>query len=486
MIIYTSGTTGSPKGVMLTFENLIANIEAVSEKVPIITKNETILMLLPCHHIFPLMGTIVIPLYAGSTIAMSPSMASEDIINTLKEHKVSIMIGVPRLYYAIRKGIMDKVKASKLAMVLFKLAKLAGSKSFSKTIFKTAHNKFGGHIKYLVSGGAAIDKEAVHDFKILGFEVLEGYGMSEAAPMITFTRPSKVRLGSAGQAVPGIEINIVENEITARGKNIMAGYYNKPDDTAEVIKNGWLYTGDLGHLDKEGYLFITGRKKDIIILSNGKNINPEEIEMKLEKLSPAVKEVGVFAMDDSLHAVILPDFTKIKNDTPGDFQDFFKWNVIDPYNNQVSPYKKIHGFTLVNEELPKTRLGKIKHFQLEKFAVHMKKRKSEENIKLFEEYELIKKFIEEQFEKDVHPTDHIEMDLAIDSLGLVSLSVFVHASFGISIKENDFAKYESVIKLAEYIKENRTKLTVENIQWSDILKSPFSFSLSNPKKQAVF
>ena len=477
LIVYTSGTTGRPKGVMLTFENLMANVEAVTKTVPIYLKSDNILMLLPLHHILPVMGTVIIPFYAGCTVAMSPSTYSEDIINTLQSHKISIVVGVPRLYNVIRKGIMDKIKASLIARLLYFIAGIINSRKLSKIIFRTVHNKFGGNIKYMVSGGAAIDKRVVRDFNILGFELLEGYGLSEAAPMITFNRPSSARLGSVGQPLPGTQVEIRDEEIVATGKNIMKGYYNKPDETNEILKNGWLYTGDLGYIDDDGYLYITGRKKELIILSNGKNINPEEIESKLYEISEAIKEIGVYPINDTLQAVIYPDFIWLKNERIDNIQDYFKWKVIDNYNAQVSPYKKITGFALINEELPKTRLGKIQRFKLEKYASQLKKRDISDSFQDFQEYNILKKFLEEQLEKEVNPYDHIELDLAVDSLGLVSLSVFVQTSFGIDIKENEFARFESVIKLAEFIRENHLKIMVENINWTDILKSPFHFNL---------
>ncbi|MFW6370369.1 MAG: AMP-binding protein, partial [Bacteroidota bacterium] len=282
VIIYTSGTTGTPKGVMLSFDNLMANIHGVADKIKIFTPSSRTLMLLPLHHIFPLMGTMIIPLYAGGSVAISPSMASEDIIKTLQDNKVTILIGVPRLYAAIRKGIKDKINASAVARLLFSLASKINSQSFSKTIFKAAHQKMGGHLKHLVSGGAALDPEVARDYQVLGFEVLEGYGMTESAPMITFTRPGRVVIGSPGEALPGTIIETIDGEITAKGPQIMQGYYNRPDETAKVLKDGRLFTGDLGHIDKEGYLFITGRKKEIIVLSNGKNVNPAELESRLE------------------------------------------------------------------------------------------------------------------------------------------------------------------------------------------------------------
>lgn len=175
LIIYTSGTTGSPKGVMLSFDNLLANLEAVCVDLPIFNMDRSVMALLPFHHIFALLGTIVAPLFAGGTIVFTPSLVSEDIINTLQKYQINIIIGVPRLYAAIRKGVMDKVNASSAGRMLFGLAGKIGSRAFSKILFKKVHEKFGGRVDYLVSGGAKLDDAVATDFKILGFEVLEGY-----------------------------------------------------------------------------------------------------------------------------------------------------------------------------------------------------------------------------------------------------------------------------------------------------------------------
>jgi len=341
IIIYTSGTTGSPKGVMLSFENVQANIYGVAEGVKIYDTNQRVLILLPLHHVFPLIGSFVAPLSVGAMVAISPSMASEDIIGTLKNNKITIIIGVPRLYSAIRKGIKDKINASKIAKALFSLASSMHSYGFSRFIFKTVHKKFGGHVKYMISGGAALDPVVARDYQILGFEVLEGFGMTEAAPMITFTRPGRVKIGSAGEALPGCEIEIRDEEIVARGKNVMQGYYNRPEETAEVLKGDWLYTGDIGHLDKEGYLFITGRKKEIIILSNGKNVNPIEIEFQLENLIPYIQELAVFEKDDILQVAIIPDRVKARELNIENIEAEIKKNGIDVYNQSSSSYKKI-------------------------------------------------------------------------------------------------------------------------------------------------
>jgi len=478
VIIYTSGTTGSPKGVMLSFENLMANVDAVSNQIKIYTRNDVVMMLLPMHHIFPLMGTMIAPLYVGGTIALSPSMASEDIIKTLQDNKVSIIIGVPRLYAAIRKGIRTKIDNSPIARALFSLAKSINSKNFSRKIFKSAHQKFGGAVKYMVSGGAALDPEVGSDFKTLGFEVLEGFGMTEAAPMITFTRPGRVRIGSPGEVLPLAQVEIRDGEIVVKGPNVMQGYFNRPEETAEVLKDGWLYTGDLGRLDADGYLYITGRRKEIIVLSNGKNINPTEIEAKIENQAACISEIGVYADRDQLKALIVPNKGELQGLNTEQIEEKLKWEVIDAYNQTVSPYKRIMHFSVTNTELPRTRLGKLQRFKLVEFATE-KQEKPEDKIEhiTLEEYKIVAEFISSEKNCDVRPKDHIEFDLAMDSLDKVGLLVFIQSTFGINMEVDQLISFDSVLKLSEYIAEKRTKMAVEKINWSKILKEKVNLQL---------
>ncbi len=477
VIIYTSGTTGSPKGVMLSFKNLMANVDAVSNQINIYTKDEVVMMLLPMHHIFPLMGTMIAPLFVGGTIAVSPSMASEDIIKTLQDNKVSIIIGVPRLYAAIRKGIRTKIDNSAIAKALFKLAKSVNSKGFSKKVFKSAHQKFGGAVKYMVSGGAALDPEVGADFKTLGFEVLEGFGMTEAAPMITFTRPGRVRIGSPGEALPGAEIDIREGEVVVKGPNVMQGYFNRPEETAEVLKDGWLYTGDLGRMDDDGYLYITGRKKEIIVLSNGKNINPAEVEAKIENFAACVAEIGVYADRDQLKAIIVPNRAELRGLSAEQIEEKLRWEVIDAYNKSVSPYKKIMDFSVTDGELPRTRLSKLQRFKLAEFATANKE--TEEVVEEVElaEYKVLVDFISSEKNCNVRPKDHIEYDLALDSLDKVGLLVFIQSTFGIEMEVEQLVGFASVLEMSEYIADKRTKMAVEKINWSRILKEKVNLQL---------
>ena len=477
VIIYTSGTTGSPKGVMLSYDNLLVNIEAVTTDVQIYKPEDCVMILLPLHHIFPLVGTLVAPLSVGGTVVLSPSMASEDIMATLQNNAVTIIIGVPRLYNLIRKGIRDKIDKSAIAKFLFKIAEKKNSLSFSRKIFKSVQKKFGGHIKYMVCGGAALDKEVCKDYLTLGFEVLEGFGMTECAPMITFTRPGKVLPGSAGQPLKINEVKVIDGEIVNRGRNVMQGYYNRPDETAAILKDGWLYTGDLGYLDNEQRIFITGRKKEIIVLSNGKNINPEEIENKILSMSEVISEIGVFEKSDMLHAIIYPDYQKAKTLGVDDVEDMIKWQVIDKYNQKVTPYKKVMKFSLINDPLPRTRLMKLKRFLLPKLEIISKDKIEDASEPDFQEYKLIKEFLEDQKEYPVHPSDHLEIDLGLDSLDKVNLGVYLESNFGVKLTESEMLSFVNVAKLAENIRDKKTKLSVESIDWGKILKEQLDLEL---------
>jgi long-chain acyl-CoA synthetase len=475
LILYTSGTTGNPKGVMLSFKNLLANLNAVCRDVPIYMEGDRVMILLPFHHILPLVGTIVAPLYSGGTMVLNTSLVAEDLMATLKQYKVSIMIGVPRLYQLIYKGLREKINGSMVARMLVKLAEKVDSLSFSRKIFGSVQKKFGGHLKYLVCGGAPIDPDVVRLFKTLGFEILEGFGMTETAPMITFTRPGTVLPGVPGHLLPGIKIKFVEGEIVVSGDNVMQGYYNKPEDTALVLKDGWLSTGDLGYLDEKGYLHITGRKKEIIVLPNGKNINPEEVERVVLKNSEFVKEVGVFLKEGILQAIILPDFRKLNEAGITDLDDYFRWQVIDKINRIVSPYKKILRFHITSAELPKTRLGKIRRYLLPDLA-GVKKETIQDEPKT-REYQAIKKFLEDETQQTVHPSDHIELDLALDSLGRVSLTAFIETAFGVEVPENSLADFQSIAKLAEHLHHKKTRLNFDGISWSQILKEKVHIKL---------
>jgi long-chain acyl-CoA synthetase len=482
VIIYTSGTTGSPKGVMLSFDNLLANIEGITLHVEIYSASDRVMILLPLHHIFPLMGSMIIPLYVGGTVAIAPSLNPQDILKTLQENRITIVIGVPRFYNLIMKGIRDIIRKSPLARVLFSLAGTVKSEKLSRLLFTSVHKKFGGEVRYLVSGGAALDIETARDFGTLGFEVLEGYGMTEAAPMITFSRPGKYLPGSVGFTLPANQMEIRDGEVVAKGRNIMKGYFNRPEETAQVLKDGWLYTGDLGTIDVLGYLYITGRKKEIIVTSNGKNINPESLEKKLVESSPYITDAGVFLKHDTLQAILVADLHKMKLAGITGYEDHFKWQVVDALNTSLSPYKRIMKFVITTEELPKTRLGKLQRFKLEELAGSMVKDRKVEAVEPgFKEYKEIRDYLETETGEKIYPDDHLEMDIALDSLGKITLLVFIETTFGVKIPEEEFMNYHTVLKLSEYVRQKKTRSVSEVVNWSQILREKVHITLPETK-----
>ncbi|MCQ2228470.1 MAG: AMP-binding protein [Bacteroidales bacterium] len=473
LIIYTSGTTGSPKGVMLSFENMNANIRAVSQEVPIFNEERRTMVLLPLHHVLPLVGSLVAPLVAGGGVAFAPSMAAGDIMATLQNNQIAIIIGVPRLWSTLYKGIKNKIDANFVTRMLFKLCAAVGSRTLSRTIFKSVRTKMGGKITYCVSGGAALDKEIGEGLKTIGLDVLEGYGMTEAAPMISFTRPDDICPGCSGQPMPSVKVEIRDGEVCAKGKNIMQGYYNRPEETADILKDGWLYTGDLGYLDDHGRLVITGRRKEIIVLSNGKNVNPNEIEFKLENYQQYVKEAGVIQDGDMLRAIIVPQKEWAASLSDEEVEQALKLEVLEPYNQTVAPYKKLMSLFVYRGDLPRTKLDKLQRFKLPALLTQKDAIDNKETVVVepdLEEYRVIKNYIQEEKRCKVKPTDHIELDLAFDSLDKVGLQVFLQSTFGMEITTDQITSFKTISDMAEYVSDYKTRIEVEKIDWKKILK----------------
>ena len=468
LIVYTSGTTGSPKGVMLTFSNLFANIRGVSEEVKIFNIERRTLILLPLHHILPLMGTVIAPILNGGGVAICPSLSGPDIMQTLCRGQIAIFVGVPRLWQTLYSGIKKKIDEKWITRALFNLCKKANSRTLSRIIFKSVHQKMGGHLDFCVSGGAALDTEIGEGLRTLGLDVLEGYGMTETAPIIAFTRPDDIIPGCVGLPLPSVECKIVNGELCAKGPNVMVGYYNRPKETADVIDaDGFIHTGDLARIDEKGRVYITGRSKEIIVLSNGKNVQPAEIEFQLEKYDDLIKEVAVTEKNDMLWAIIVPQNANIT-------EDELKTKVVQPYNKTVENYKKIMNIFIYNGELPRTKLDKLQRFKLKDIingTSNLKPQtsnlKSDENES--EEFRIIKEYIESEKKVTVKPTDHIETDLAFDSLDRVSLQGFIEQTFGMTINADTMADFKDIRSLAEKVAKGQTRREVEKIDWHKIL-----------------
>ena len=469
LIIYTSGTTGAPKGVMLSFRNILSNVYSVSRDVPIFRSELRTLILLPLHHVLPLMGSVVAPLMVGGGVAISPSMNSLDIMQTLQRGHVGIIIGVPRFWKMFYLGIKKKLDSSIITKTLFNLCKFLNNSSFSKLIFSSIRKKMGGRITYCVSGGAALDREIGVGLRVLGLDVLEGYGMSETAPMISFTRPDDIIPGCVGKPMPSVTVEIRQSEIYVKGPNVMQGYYNNPEATLSVIgEDGFLRTGDLGYFDDKGRLYITGRSKEIIVLSNGKNINPVEIEAEIDKFSACVKESAVLQENDILKAIIVPQ-PEMLDKSDAEIENLLKSEVLQPYNDSVPSYKRILSLLVYRGELPRTRLDKIQRFKLQSLQSEKEEKVQTVVEPTFPEYQMLKNYISREKNKQVLPTDHLDFDLAFDSLDKVSLQGFLEFTFGLEIDQNRLSSFQNVAELAEYIFDFKTYVGQEDIDWSNLV-----------------
>ncbi len=485
-IIYTSGTTGSPKGVMLTYANLWYNVDAVANFAKIFNINTRLLMILPINHIFAFAGALVAPLYAGGTIYIVEQLAPETIISTLKEGRITLLIGVPRLYETFAKGIMAKINANIAARILYKIVSMIGSDKLAKIVFKSAHDTFGGAIEYFVSGGAALPIETGNIFKNLGFYVLEGYGMTECAPMISFTRPGERKVGYCGRMLPGCEYKIEESgELCVRGANVMKGYYKRPEETAAVLREGWLYTGDTALYDDKYGIQITGRIKEIIVTPNGKNINPASIENEITQSSTIIKEAAIVLHENTLQAIIYPDMTAVRADDQSTLDELIRGE-IEEYNKASMGYKRIMRYHITSQELPKTRLGKIQRYKLSPLLNKREETPKEDVSNRSDKFKALKAFLDDQTGVYANGDSHFEIDLALDSLGRVSLLAFIEDSFGVSISESQLSELSTLNLLSAYIEEHSesTTLSSGDISWNEILQNSSS-EMKLPRSGAI-
>ncbi len=481
VILYTSGTTGKPKGVMLSFKNLVSNVKAI-EKVGVASKEDTTIALLPFHHSYPLMVTMLVPLYLGATIVFLEKLSSEELIKTLKEHRVTILVGVPRLYQILHQRIMENIRANFLAKILFALAPHF-SPSIRRILFKRVHDAFGGKIRYLVSGGAKLPLEVALDFNRLGFTILEGYGLTETSPIVSFNPPNKPKLGSVGLPIEEVYVKISEEgEVLVRGVNVMQGYYKKPKERSEAFKDGWLLTGDLGYLDEEGYLYITGRKKEIIVLAGGKKVNPEELEALILRENPNIKEAAVLEVEGSIKALVLPDFKKLEEQGILNIEEFIRWQVIDKVNQKLPQWKRITGFKVIREELPKTRLGKLRRFMLPQIYLSEGEPKAEEEDESLLntiEAQIILSYLEKLSQRKVKGYHHIELDLGLDSLAKVEFLSFLESSFGLSLGEEELVKNPTVKDVVNLVIEKKERVEISEKNWKEILLEAKAYPLKD-------
>lgn len=379
-IIFTSGTTGEPKGVMLSEANIASNIDVVLEG-RFLRTDDRVLLMLPLHHVYACTVTFLCPLCYGATLVLPKSLKGEDIAAAVREHGISVFPTVPQVLGLFRKKIcaaIDATPALKRAafscLVALNRCLRALGINASRVLLRSVHRSFP-RLRLFASGGARLEPEVYHDLRRLGFTLVEAYGLTETSPLVAMNTPRRQVPGSVGRALPNVQVRIDKSdpafeagEVCVRGPNVMMGYYEHPEATAEVIKDGWFHTGDLGYLDKRGYLFLTGRAKEVIVLPSGKNIYPEELE-KHYAAPEAIEEVCVLSLPgreggkENLTAVIYPNMAYFRRYKAGNLLQDVKYE-IETAALDLPSYQRVTRIELAPEPFPRTRLSKLKRYQI--------------------------------------------------------------------------------------------------------------------------
>lgn len=380
ILLFTSGTTEKSKAVMLSHKNIAANLMAMCSMLYIDDK-DVFLSVLPAHHTYECTCGFLCQMYRGCTVAFCEGL--RHIVKNLRESKCTVMNGVPLVFESIYKQLMNQVSKKPGAMKKLKfgikLSNFAGKFGFDikRKLFAEIHDALGGHLRLFISGAAAIDPEVSKGFRNIGIKLVQGYGLTECAPIVALNRNCWFKDDAAGLPLPGLAVVIDQpnsegvGEIKVQGPSVMMGYYEDKEATAAAIRDGWFYTGDMGFIDSDGFVHITGRMKNVIVTKNGKNVYPEEIETLLNR-SDYIKESLVYGMDGKedmvVCAQIVPDKDKIEEDIkngviPQQDAETIISSEIKRINKELVTYKYVKDFTLRDNEFEKTTTKKIKRYQ---------------------------------------------------------------------------------------------------------------------------
>jgi len=490
-LIYTSGTTADPKGVMLTHGNFLGEVEAVFNWVDI-GPSDALLGVLPMFHVLAQMANLLLPLVKGSRVVYLETLNTTELLRALQERNITAFAVVPQFFYLIHDRIFQEVgKRGAVTQKIFR--SLMGFNRALRTIginggpifFGKIHATLGKKMRYLATGGSRFDPEIARDFRDLGIDVLQAYGLTETTAAVFANSPNNNVIGSVGQAMKGVEAKIVDaqpqedggpavGEVVLRGAVVMKGYWNRPDATAAVLRDGWFFSGDLGYFDSHRNLFLTGRKKEVIVLSNGKNLYPEEIEAHYLK-SPFIKELAVMGLEgkpgeggDRLHAVIVPNFDALRQRKIVNAKEVIRFD-IESLSQQIASTKRIGSYEIWQEDLPRTSTRKIKRFEVEKRVKTNQAQRLADDSELPAEKPLTAddmgwleqpdvqralKVVREASRnapQSLRPTHSLELDLGLDSMQRIELLSQIEDEMGGDVEEAQLAEIYTVRDLVDAV-----------------------------------
>jgi len=493
-LLYTSGTTADPKGVMLTHANLLGEVEAVFNWVDL-GPSDALLGVLPMFHVLAQMANLLLPLVKGSRVVYLETLNTTELLRALRERNITAFAVVPQFFYLIHDRIFQEIgKRGAITQKMFK-GLMGLNRALRKVginagpvLFSKVHETLGTKMRYLATGGSRFDPGIARDFHDLGVDVLQAYGLTETTAAVFANLPKNNVIGSVGPAMKGVEAKIVDpkpqeeggpavGEVALRGAVVMKGYWNRPDATAAVLREGWFYTGDLGYFDARGNLFLTGRMKEVIVLSNGKNVYPEEIETHYLK-SPFIKEMAVMGLEgkpgeggDRLHAVIVPNFDVLRQRKIVNAKEVIRFD-IEGLSQQIASTKRIGSYEIWQEDLPRTTTRKIKRFEVEKRVKANQGRKLGDDAELPAEQPLTAeetawldqpdvqralKIVREEARnapQNLRPAHNLELDLGLDSMQRVELLSRLEEELGGNVEESQLAEIYTVRDLIDKILES--------------------------------
>jgi long-chain acyl-CoA synthetase len=491
-LLYTSGTTADPKGVMLTHANLVGEANSVLSVVKV-GPEDALLGILPMFHVLAQMANLFLPLFNGARVVYLETLNTTELLRALQERDITTFCVVPQFFYLIHEKIFKELtKRGKLTlrlvrtlMALNRALRRIGINA-GKLFFGKIHATFGARMRYLVTGGSRFDPAIARDFYSFGIDVLNAYGLTETTGGAFLNPPGKpIVFGSVGKPFPGVEARIVDpkpieegappaGEIAIRGAIVMKGYWNRPEATAEVLRDGWFYTGDLGYFDSGGNLFITGRRKEVIVLANGKNVYPEEIETHYLQ-AQYVKEICVMALQarpgdptsERLHAVIVPNFDLLRERKIVNAKEAIRFD-IEALSHKIASTKRLGSYDIWQEDLPRTTTRKLKRFQIEKKVRELKESGAGdsdiaaekpltgdeqqwlEREDVMRALAIVRESARNQIDA-LRPTHNLELDLGLDSMQRVELLTALEQQLGGEVPEAQLAEIYTVRDLVDAV-----------------------------------
>lgn len=491
VLMYTSGTTGDPKGVKILAKGLSLDIYGLIRMLEL-DPGHRILSVLPFSHVLPLVANGLGALAAGCGVVFLPAITPQRIVDAFKKHRITFFVCVPQFFYAVHKRIFGQVAEAGLLKrgafgLMLSISRRSGSKTLARRLFAPVHRSIGPDLDLLITGGSRFEPAVAEDFQALGYTMVQAYGLTETSAAATVTPVSDNAVGTVGKPLPGVGIRIDDpndqgiGEVFLSGGILMGGYYRNDVATAEAIRDGWFHTGDLGWIDARGNLTLTGRSKDVIVLSNGKNIYPEEVEEHYAR-SPHVKEICVMGIagtngtSDRLHAVVVPDLDEFRKRNETAVAEMIRYD-LENLSRQLASFMRLNSWSIRNQPLPRTVTRKLKRFEIAEEEAGP--RRGGDVSSGSEDHESLRSGTGLTIARAIHaakpnagsldPSMSFDLDLGFDSLARVELLSRIESDLDLQLPENVANQIFTVGELRVAFEQAESGVSSKHRSWKEKL-----------------